>query len=351
MTVSGTAARATYSGNGSTTAFVVPFYFLADAHLAVILRGADGVETTQTLNSDYTVTGAGSASGGSVTMSTAPASGETLAILREVPLTQETDYVENDPFPAETHERALDKLTMINQQQTEVLDRTFKVSEVSETNPTLPVPSEGAFIGWANGQLANFSPTLSAETLTFGAGLQKVGLDVSIELATTNPALEFSSGQLRAKVDDTTIERTASGLALKASGLPEASTAAAGVIEVANTTEMGAASSFERAVTPGAQRLHPLHPTAFVTFNGTGTLAVNKSANIGSVTDLGTGQYRANFSDTMADANYAVMVSSSASQVFVGSRTATSVIVLTTDSSGAAADASYVSIVIIGDLA
>jgi hypothetical protein len=37
-------------------------------------------------------------------------------VFRKVPLTQEIDYQPNDPFPAETHERALDLLMMIAQQ-------------------------------------------------------------------------------------------------------------------------------------------------------------------------------------------------------------------------------------------
>ncbi|WP_246013195.1 hypothetical protein [Pigmentiphaga humi] len=51
----------------------------------------------------------------------APPSGDTLILERIVPPTQETTYQENDPFPAKSHERALDKLTMIDQQVEEVL--------------------------------------------------------------------------------------------------------------------------------------------------------------------------------------------------------------------------------------
>jgi len=85
-----------------------------------------GVETTQTLTTDYTVTNAGNDAGGNVVFGTAPASGNTVFIRRVLPLTQTTDYVENDPFPAESHERALDKLTMLIQQsQLEDEDRAI----------------------------------------------------------------------------------------------------------------------------------------------------------------------------------------------------------------------------------
>lgn len=128
MTVSSTTSKVSYSGNGSTTAFSVPFYFLATSHLLVVLRAADGTETVKTLSTDYTVSGAGNPAGGTVTMGTAPASGVTVVISRNVPQTQDVDYQANDPFPAETNERALDKLTMEVQQLGEAITRSIKLS-------------------------------------------------------------------------------------------------------------------------------------------------------------------------------------------------------------------------------
>jgi hypothetical protein len=132
MTVSTTTAKVSYAGNGSTTAFAVGFYFLANADLKVTLRSAAGVETVRTLGTDYSVTGAGVPSGGTVTMTVAPASGTTLVLSRNAPLTQVVDYQPNDPFPANTHEQALDKLTMITQQMQEQLDRSVKTA-ISDT--------------------------------------------------------------------------------------------------------------------------------------------------------------------------------------------------------------------------
>jgi len=39
---------------------------------------------------------------------------------------------------------------------------------------------------------------------------------------------------------------------------------------------------------------------AWVNFNGTGTVAIRDSYNVGSITDLGTGNYRVNFSSTFS---------------------------------------------------
>ena len=133
MTVSTTTNRASYSGNGSTTAFAYGFKIFADADLTVIIRASTGAETTKALSTHYTVSGAGNASGGNVTFTSGntPASGQTVVILRELTLTQGTDYVANDPFPAESHEDALDRLTMITQQLDEAVGRSLKVSSTN----------------------------------------------------------------------------------------------------------------------------------------------------------------------------------------------------------------------------
>ena len=130
MPVSSEIKRADYVGNGSTTAFATQFRFLQNSDIKVILAvTATGVETDQVEITNYTLTGAGLDAGGTVTMLIAPAVGETLTIKRDVPLTQGTDYVENDNFPAESHEDALDKLTMIAQQIQEEVDRQFQLTE------------------------------------------------------------------------------------------------------------------------------------------------------------------------------------------------------------------------------
>ena len=128
MTVSTTIIKNSHNGNGSTTTFAYSFKIFADSDLVVIIRSSTGTETTKTLTTHYTVTGAGSASGGTVvfTSGNIPASGETVVIRRNVPQTQVIDYIANDPFPAETHEEGLDRNTMIAQQVSEATERSIK---------------------------------------------------------------------------------------------------------------------------------------------------------------------------------------------------------------------------------
>lgn len=136
MTVSSQTSKVSYAGNGSTVTFSVPFYFLAAGDLKVIYRAANGTETVKVLTTDYTVSGAGNQAGGSITTTSAPAAGITVVIARNTPYTQEVDYQPNDPFPAETHEQALDKLTMEVQQVKEAVDRAIKLSQTNTMTST-----------------------------------------------------------------------------------------------------------------------------------------------------------------------------------------------------------------------
>jgi hypothetical protein len=136
MTVSSSTSRVQFNGNGSTTVFAYSFKIFDQDDLTVIVRSATGTETVKTITTHYTVSGVGSAGGGNVTMLTAPASGETLTILREQDLVQELNLVENDPFPSQSLEDALDKLTFIVQQHDEELGRSIKASRTNTIGST-----------------------------------------------------------------------------------------------------------------------------------------------------------------------------------------------------------------------
>ena len=134
MTVSSTESRITYSGNGSTTTFAVPFTFDSSTDLEVnIITNSTRDVVLQTLNTDYTV------SGTDIVMTSAPSAGQTLVITLGLTFEQSTDYIANDPFPAETHENALDELAKQLKELKEDIDyRCFKlpVNTLSSTTVT-----------------------------------------------------------------------------------------------------------------------------------------------------------------------------------------------------------------------
>ena len=117
MTVSSEQSRVQYATDGVATSFPVPFRFLRNRDLRVtLIHDQDGTTHELVLDSDYTLSGANQAAGGTLTTTTTLASGQTLIVERVMSITQETAYQRNDPFPERAHEQALDRLTMIAQQ-------------------------------------------------------------------------------------------------------------------------------------------------------------------------------------------------------------------------------------------
>lgn len=101
-----------YSGDGARVDFPTTFSFGGESDLTVEVD-----DVVQTLDVNYTVDGAGDPEpGGTVTfISGAPANGSTVAITRNTPITQLTNFVTSGPFAAATITRAVDKLTRICQ--------------------------------------------------------------------------------------------------------------------------------------------------------------------------------------------------------------------------------------------
>lgn len=146
MTVSSDDARAgPYTGNGVTTVFSVPFMFLQDDDLVVLQTvTATGVVTIKTLNSDYTVTGAGDENGGSVTFSVAPASTVKITIVNQPDATQTTEFVDGDPLPAASVEGALDKLTLLYARAIDLWNRSLHLADGDVGGASVELPTTRA---------------------------------------------------------------------------------------------------------------------------------------------------------------------------------------------------------------
>lgn len=145
MTVASTTSRVSYATNGITTNFPFANYFINDSDLVVIKKNnTTGVETPLVLDTDYTVAGAGVLAGGSITTiggSSPLIAGFKLTIYRDPMLLQELDLVENDPFPPEEVEKALDLLTMMSQRESDWISRAVRLSDgtpVGAFDPELP---------------------------------------------------------------------------------------------------------------------------------------------------------------------------------------------------------------------
>lgn len=150
MTISSTGTRYSYSGNGATTAFSFPRQFFASTDLKVYLvDDATGAATLQVLATHYTVTGAGSASGGTVTMLTAPATGKTLVIYRDTPFTQPLDLDNVSSFPMTSIEAAFDRAMMAIDELATKVGRAVlgPLTRVASFDYTLPAPVASKILG------------------------------------------------------------------------------------------------------------------------------------------------------------------------------------------------------------
>lgn len=178
MTISTTNNRKVYSANGATTVFAYDFLVLDQTHLEVYLLEA-GSLVLKALTTDYTVSGVNNPSGGNITFNVAPAAGTAnVVIQRVVPATQLVDYVSNDAFPADTHERALDKITMVLQQLLDSSERSFTlaINDTSGASLELPAPSALKFLRWNSAALAlEYVDVASAGAVTLPVAVAQGG--------------------------------------------------------------------------------------------------------------------------------------------------------------------------------
>ncbi|ENZ4543601.1 MULTISPECIES: glycosyl hydrolase family 28-related protein [Escherichia] len=116
MTVSTEVDHNEYTGNGVTTSFPYTFRIFRKSDLVVQVSDLNGNVTELVLDTGYTVTGAGTYSGGSVVLPSPLAAGWRITIDRVLDVVQETDLRNQGKFFPEVHEDAFDYLTMLIQQ-------------------------------------------------------------------------------------------------------------------------------------------------------------------------------------------------------------------------------------------
>lgn len=175
MTIESSVSREQYPTNGTTGPWTVPFYFLANADLAVIFTDASGNDTTLTLDADYSVSGAGVQSGGTVTTMQAYAAGGIITLYRNVEFTQETEFVDGDPQPAASMNAALDKLTMLVQQVRDLIGRCISFPESYDGM------TEVGDVPTRKGKLLGFDAVTGA--MMFVAGVAGTALDLALQYA------------------------------------------------------------------------------------------------------------------------------------------------------------------------
>lgn len=307
MTISATTLRKSFTGDGSTTAFSFDKRFLANADLKVYQEG-----TLKTIATHYTVTGAGNSGGGTVTFVTAPALNDEIVIINDPSNTQSLDLVANDPFPAESLEAVLDRLTLQIQRCRDLIGRSMTLSDTDTTSAsvTLPAPTASYYLRWNSGGTALENVAALSSTIAVSAFSESLLDETSASAWRTAMGLGTLAIQNAASVAITGGSLTGVTIT-NAATLPAATETYAGAVEKATAAE---ARAFTAEKFLDAERLRdafnatgsaPFYAArAWVNFNGT-TAGIRASGNVSSITDNGVGDFTVNFTANMADANYA----------------------------------------------
>jgi len=203
MTNTTEATPLSYDGDDSTDDFAVSWKYFLKSHIVATLRDSAGAETVQVLDTDYTLTAPGDS--GTLSMTTPPATGETLVITLEPPNTQLSDIPSGGAFPASTVEDALDLASQRDSSIEALFDRALRVPKTdgrSAANLELPIDSDRAsnFLSFD----ANGDPIASAgttpDTVAVTTYMETLLDDANAAAARTT--LEISSGTLNDIVDD-----------------------------------------------------------------------------------------------------------------------------------------------------
>ena len=135
MTVLSEESRKEYVGNGTLDTYVYTWQIYTKDDNKVYVAGA-----LKTVDIHYTVTGVLNPGGGNIifTAGNIPANLASIVIYLDLLLIQAIDYKEGDKFPAETHEKGLDRLTKIVQNLKEKLYRCLKLPSYSLGSGELP---------------------------------------------------------------------------------------------------------------------------------------------------------------------------------------------------------------------
>ena len=160
-TIGATTPRIQYTATASQTVFTVPFEFLANADLAVYVNG-----TLKTLTTDYTLTGANTTGGGTLTFVTGRTAGEIITILSNLAYSRDTNkYTKYGLLPAEVLEADFDAM-QVQAKQLALADQFAIRAPLTDTgSPAMTLPVVATRASKALGFDASGNPTVSASSL------------------------------------------------------------------------------------------------------------------------------------------------------------------------------------------
>jgi hypothetical protein len=160
-TIGATTPRIQYTATASQTVFTVPFEFLANADLAVYVNG-----TLKTLTTDYTLTGANTTGGGTLTFVTGRTAGDIVTILSNLAYSRDTNkYTKYGLLPAEVLEADFDAMQVQAKQLARDGQFALRAPLTDTGSPSMTLPVVATRASKALGFDASGNPTVSASSL------------------------------------------------------------------------------------------------------------------------------------------------------------------------------------------
>ncbi|HWT40378.1 MAG TPA: hypothetical protein VN081_03890 [Dongiaceae bacterium] len=242
MTISDQTAFERYTANGASASFEFPHPMQSSAELRVTKKPiSTGVEATLVLGTDYTITGTPDANGNytsgcTVVVTVMPTNGDVFTLERSTFQTQTAAYSTADKFPSQTHEKALDKMTLLLQEFYRTVSRAVVTGRTSAyTGLVFPDPADGKLIKWSGSTITNSTVN-----------------DTDLITASTNAAASATAAANSASAASTSATNaaaSASAASTSATNASNSATSAAGSASAANTSATNAATSETNAAT------------------------------------------------------------------------------------------------------
>ena len=254
--ISDTEPRIQYTATAGQTSFTVPFAFFANADLQVFNGTSQlSFNASPSNATQYSVTGAGVSSGGSITLGSPGATvNDVITIVREVAIERTTDFPTSGAFQIDSLNTELDKIIAMAQQ----LERDLKLS------PRVNTTSSSSFN-------LTFPDMVAGKILSANAG--GTGLEFSVD------ASGLLSAETNASTSATNAANSATAAASSASSALNAKNAAEAALDTFDDDFLGSKSS-DPSVDNDGNAL------------ADGALYFNTTDNVMKVYDLGNTQWK-----------------------------------------------------------
>lgn len=325
MTVSAETNKATYDCDGEQTEFSFNFKVFKKTDLKVVVADSAGNETVLALTTDYTVSGNLSDGGKITTVATWP-SGYTITITLDMDFDQPTDLIYGGSYSSEAVETMVDRAVKMIQQLVVASNRSILLKISSALSGLeLPDPETGKWLYSPDGETLQWASTADPDTLAVSDFVKTLLDDATASAFLTT--LGFSAF-VKTLLDDEDAATFLTTLGIDTDlltfALPANTTISAFIrtlLDDANAaaarttlgcpTDPAAETAGLRTLGTGAQQAMPGNFAsanaiikAWISFNGTGTIAILSSFNVASITDNGTGDYTVTWDTDFANANY-----------------------------------------------